>query len=484
MRTFAIILVFGLGASLLLQNSLVLAQPGGGGGRGGPQGGQQWQNVQQPGVQGAQQPISIMIPNAQGQPVQVQPIQVRPVQAQPMQGQPMQGRPAGQQQQGGGAPWMQQQGAQNQQGRPAQPAAQNQQGRPAQPAAQNQQARPAPPAAGGNQPGALNANQITQIAARLRALDTSGTGVLQTNAIPANQRDRVNTMIAQLGGNPNAASINIGNLERQAMARAGAQPNEQQRQQQAQGEPRQQQPRQQSVEPLVRPFGEAAPPQTPVLGFGQRPTVLQPAQMGRAQQQQAQQVRQQAANQQAVQAARNANVARQSDVYDSIPPSLRNNPNFAWFFEFDTDNDGQISMAEYVAGLSGSGLTMQEIASQFAGFVDENGEFVFGLDRNGDGFATLEEALVTVEEHTKREAARAAANPQPQTPARAAPTVRPVQGGAAAQTRPAGVQNAAQMRGGPQGNQPQSNQPSAWGGPGGRGNPAGGGNPAMNRGGR
>ena len=445
MRTLAVLSVFflGFGTFLVLQDSLVLAQPGGGG-RGG-----QWQGGQPGGQAAGQQPGGG--PQRGGQ-----------------QGQQAAG---GQQQVGGQRPGTQP-GQQPVAGQGNQPV------RPAPPAAgqANQQARPAPAA------GAMNANQVTQAIARLRAMDANGNGTLEANEIPANQRERVNTIITQLGGNPNAAQFNIANLERRALNNAqqpGAQQpgNEQQRQQSEQGGRQQ---RQQTPQPLVRPFGETRPVETPVSGFGQAPA-QQPAQTARGQQQQGRQQRDAAAlaNQQAVQAARAANTVRQTAVYDSIPATLRANQTFSWFFEFDTDQDGQLTMLEFVNGSGGTWT------------ADIAGEFLF-LDRNGDGFVTVEEALMSIQEDDEKRAREAreqeaiagppvrgqqsermdrSAAGRPTPPGGAAPAMgnprTPAasnQGGNTARPTPPANQNAAPTRG-------QPNQPPA--GPAGRGNMGG-----------
>jgi len=420
--------------------------------------------VAQPGGQGVGVRMQVAPVQVQ-QGMQQQGVQQRNIQQQGMQQQG--GGQRGQMQQGGGQPpW-----GQGAQGAPtAAPG-----GRGAQPAAQNQQARPV-----AGQPATLNPNQVTQMIARLRAMDTNQNGVLEASEIPANQRERVNTIIAQLGGNPNAASINLANLERRAMAAAGgaaaggAQPN--QPQQQQTDNARQQQQRQQQPPPLVPAFGEQVRAETPPLGFGQRAPAVQAtpqANRGTVGQQR------NAANPQ--QSFVPPAIVRTSAPLDNIPASLRNNANISWFFEFDTDQDGQLSMQEYVAGRGG--VWTQQIADEFAGFgivLDINGNEVVdvGLDRNGDGFATLDEVLLTISE-------RSAWWPQGEGVARQATASTATRAGqqgqqvrqppaAASATTPANVRpqpgsvtnqgNApARMQGGPQmGNNPQM-------GPGGRG---------------
>jgi len=306
-------------------------------------------------------------------------------------------------QQGGGQqpPWVQGTQTVAPGGRGGQPAAATMQGnqpaRPGQPVAAqgNPQARPAQPVTQG-QPGTLNPNQVTQMIARLRAMDTNQNGVLEANEIPANQRDRVSAMVTQLGGNPNSNAINLANLERRAMATAGVAGNVQPNQQQG-ADNAGRQPRQQPVEPpLVRPFGEQVAANTLPLGFGQRDRIAQTT------------------PQQATRGGRQGGAApggstqsvtvRQSTPYDNIPAALRTGT-FSWFFEYDTDQDGQLTMLEYVNG-RGGGWT-EQIANEFK-----------SLDRNGDGFVTMEEALTTIKEWDERRAQEAGAvTPQATTPA-------------------------------------------------------------------
>ena len=250
------------------------------------------------------------------------------------------------------------------------------------------------------QPRLLSPNQVNQMIARLRSMDTNQNGTLEASEIPANQRDRVNALVAQLGGNPNSNTFNLASLERRAMAAAGGtQPNQQQ---QAAADARQQadgrQQRQQRVAPLVPTFGEQVAAITSPLGFGQRVREVQTAPQatrGSAGQRGG-------ANPQGAGAVPPPITARISTPYDNIPDTLRSNPNISWFFEFDADQDGQLSMLEYVNGLGG--VWTEAIASEFVGYESmRNGErsWVNGLDRDGDGFATLDEVLLTVKERTE-----------------------------------------------------------------------------------
>ena len=496
MRTLAISTVFFFGFGAVL-----LAQPGGGGQRGGSQGG-----------------------GGQGQTAPVQPVQIRVQQSGDGQRQvtvtqaPMQvqqgagprsqgGGPSGQMQPGGGQqpPWAQGGAQGNQPARPGQPTAMqgNQPARPGQPAATQAAQPPRPgqpvPAAGQMQGGAMSANQVTQMISRLRQMDTNQNGVLEANEIPAAQRDRVIATITQLGGNPNATSFNLANLERQAMARAGGAPNQQQPNQQQQGGGPQQQRQQQLNTPLVPAFGERVTPAAAPVAFGQRAPVIQTApQQGRGG------GGQRGANQQVSSTIPRPTPVRISTPYDNIPANLRNNQNFSWFRDYDTDGDGQLSMAEYVAGRGG--VWTEQIAGEFAGFgraLDHNGEeyFDIGLDRNGDGFATMDEALRTVQERTERLAAAQVAatptqaRPQPtqsqpgrQTPVTAAtqstPRTPSNTGNMAASQAVQASQNRQPGGGNNQGNAGQQGQPGRMqggqgqqGGPqmGGRGNQGGGG---------
>ena len=265
-------------------------------------------------------------------------------------------------------------------------------------------ARPTPPATG--QPSTMNPNQVTQAIARLRAMDTNQNGVLEAAEIPANQRERVNAMVTQLGGNPNSTSFNLANLERRAMTTAGGQPNQQQPNQQQQGGNTGQQQRQQAT-PLVPTFGERVTAEAPPVMFGQSPPVVQTS----ASQGTRQGGRQQGgANQQG--AVPPPVTVKISTPYDNISAALRNNQEFKWFFEADTDQDGQLTMQEFVQAFGG--VWTDTLAGEFAGFgrvLDSNSvEYMdVGLDRNGDGFATLDEALITVKEKTERRTQETAA---------------------------------------------------------------------------
>ena len=260
------------------------------------------------------------------------------------------------------------------------------------------------------QAGQASPDQVTRTIARLRAMDANQNGVLEANEIPVNQRDRVNTWVTQLGGNPGSGSFNLASLERRAMATAGGVQSD--RQQQGGDRQQQQRQQQQTTAPLVPTFGEQVTAEASPLGFGQRDREAQTAaattrQGGR---------QQGTANQQQQSSVPRPATVKVSTPYDNLPAGLRDNPEFRWFFEADVGDgrvnpatgqegppDGQLSMQEFVNGLGG-GEWSEGIVLEFVGFWDEldgNKIWVNGLDRDGDGFVTMDEALVTVKERTE-----------------------------------------------------------------------------------
>ena len=274
---------------------------------------------------------------------------------------------------GNAPPWMQNAGQEPQRGRQVQG---NQQIRQQQGQNANQQAQQ-------GQPGRMSANKVNQILSRLRAMDSNGNGILESNEIPANQRTRVDSMITQLGGRP-GNQVNLANLERRALASAG---NVQRDQPQQPGDVNAVRQRAQPVvEPLVRPFGEtsASSAQASIPAFGQRPANAQPQQANRGGAR-PQRVVTTSTSLSASLAVRGDNSIKQSAPYDHIPTEVRNSSAFSWFFEYDRDEDAQISMLEYVSGRGG--VWTDGIAEEF-----------IWLDRNGDGFATVDEALASISE--------------------------------------------------------------------------------------
>jgi hypothetical protein len=282
----------------------------------------------------------------------------------------------------------------------------------------------------------MDANRVTMMMARLRAMDANGNGILEPQEIPDNRRSFVNGIVTQMGGNPDGP-IDLARLERRAMGNANAQTNRTQQPQQPDptaGRQSRQQPQAQPVDPLVTPFGEPKPAETPTLGFGQRSAAApQDSSSVRGT------VRQRPNTNTAVSAANNTNTVRRSAVYANIPETVRNNPQFSWFFNYDADQDGQLTMSEYIRGRGG--VWTAAIADEFQ-----------QLDRNGDGFVTVDEALTTVKEWEELTAQKA----REQQETAASPSGQPMTG------RPTtGTSGARTSREGFQGNQGRPS--SAWG---------------------
>jgi len=250
---------------------------------------------------------------------------------------------------------------------------------------------PPPGAMQGNQPaaGGMDANRVTMMMSRLRAMDANGNGILEPQEISDSRRSYVNSIVTQMGGNPDGP-IDLARLERRAMSNANAQTNSSPPPSQPDptaGRQSRQQPQAQPVDPLVLPFGEPKPAETPTLGFGQRSAAAQhdsSSARGSGRQRTNTGAAPTGGTYQ-TQAANNTNTIKQSAVYDGIPATVRNNPQFSWFFSYDTDQDGQLTMSEYVKGRGG--VWTGAIAEEFK-----------WLDRNGDGFITVDEALITIKE--------------------------------------------------------------------------------------
>ena len=269
--------------------------------------------------------------------------------------------------------------------------------------------------------GANTADRNARMISMLRSMDVNQTGVLNPNDIPENRRGFVNAIATQFGMDPNRP-IHLADLERRAAAAgANAQSNvtaQPRANPQSSGGPTSGNNRSESggsgrsstpvVEPLVPPFGEEKPVETPVIGFGQRvasatPTISRAS--GRAV----------ASNRQPQQAP--PATLKQSATYDRLPQSVRNNPALDWFFSYDADKDAQLTMQEYVNGRDR--VWTPQIAAEFQ-----------SLDKNGDGLATIEEVLAFLQEMDDWRATQAAQTTEqgitgepaaPQTP----PTVQP-----------------------------------------------------------
>ena len=249
---------------------------------------------------------------------------------------------------------------------------------------------PPPGVTPGYQPGTggMDANRAAMMIARLRSMDANGNGILEPQEIPDSRRSYVNALVTQMGGNPDGP-IDLARLERRAMSNAGNQASSSQQPQQPDPTAGRQSRQQatQPVDPLIPPFGESKPVETPTLGFGQRSAVAQQDSLsGRVSgRQRSSTVAAPTGGAYQPQAAGNTNAIKRSAVYDAISDEVRNNPRFSWFFSYDTDQDGQLTMSEYVKGRGG--VWTGAIAEEFK-----------WLDRNGDGFITVDEALITIKE--------------------------------------------------------------------------------------
>jgi len=234
----------------------------------------------------------------------------------------------------------------------------------------------------------MDANRAAMMIARLRSMDANGNGILEPQEIPDSRRSYVNALVTQMGGNPDGP-IDLARLERRAMSNAGNQASSSQQPQQPDPTAGRQSRQQatQPVDPLIPPFGESKPVETPTLGFGQRSAVAQQDSLsGRVSgRQRSSTVAAPTGGAYQPQAAGNTNAIKRSAVYDAISDEVRNNPRFSWFFSYDTDQDGQLTMSEYIKGRGG--VWTKEIAEEFK-----------WLDRNGDGFVTVDEALTSIKE--------------------------------------------------------------------------------------
>ena len=275
---------------------------------------------------------------------------------------------------GGAPPWMMQQGGQQPGG------ARGPGGRGGPPPGVTQQGRGYQPGAGG-----VDANRAAMMIGRLRSMDANGNGILEPQEISDSRRSFVNAIVTQMGGDPNG-SIDLARLERRAVRNAETQANNAQQQPDSTSR-RQSRESTQPVDPLVPAFGEPKPAETPTLGFGQRGAATQQdSSAGRVsggQRPNSSTASTAAANQ--PRTANKANTIKRSSVYDAISEAVRNNPRFNWFFDYDANQDGQLTMPEYVRGQGG--VWTAAIAKEFR-----------LLDRNDDGFVTVDEALTTIKE--------------------------------------------------------------------------------------
>ena len=259
---------------------------------------------------------------------------------------------------------------------------------------------PVPVASPGTPPGGTPADRTNRMMDMFRSMDTNRNGILEPSEITDSRRGFVTAIVTRFGIDPNRP-INLADLERRAQAanavatpptntnssntaNSGRTDNRSDVRTEATGGGGNRSSAQ-PVDPLVPPFGEQKPVETAVLGFGQKTGAATTASTrpGRGAPNQPQQAQSAPAT------------TRQSAVYDQLPAEVRNNPALDWFFAYDRDRDGQLSMQEYGAGRGG--VWTPEIAKEFR-----------FLDKNGDGFATIDEVLASLKEYDDQRAADAA----------------------------------------------------------------------------
>ncbi|MDR2441464.1 MAG: hypothetical protein LBE12_19050 [Planctomycetaceae bacterium] len=278
----------------------------------------------------------------------------------------------------------------------------------------------------------------------LRSMDTNGNGKLEQNEIPEYRRGFVSMIVTQMGGNPNK-TIDLAELARKASTTSARSP-----QTSSSLGSSSDSAKQTITDPLVPYFGEKEESQVVVLAFGQREPEEKTAaavttssavvanQSDRILRSAREIMNKYDKNKngtldkdkgewinslpfKADTADKNrdgrismtelldtlggkANVTtgaaavstRQSAAYDRLPVGMPD-----WFFAWDNDLDGQLSMLEYVHGQSWT----EKMAEEF--------QF---LDRNNDGVATAAEIIETLkqydeekrlkEEQAKRDAER------------------------------------------------------------------------------
>jgi len=278
-------------------------------------------------------------------------------------------------------------------------------------------------------------------------MDANQNGILEPNEISDNRRGFVNAIASRLGVDPNRP-INLADLERRAEANyntpssnsgsSGSSRSESGGTGRSSATP--------VIEPLVPPFGEQRPTETPVLEFGQREKAdSAPAATAK--------VPATAPQNQPAQMA--SKTTGQSATYDRLPPGARDNRTLDWFFEYDKDRDGQLTMQEYCNGRGG--IWTPQIANEF--------QF---LDRNGDGFATIDEVLLSLKDEDERRTAVTAKSSQEVERPRRVNSVGP--SGSSSSASPS--EN--------QGNQPSSTAPWASTSENRSGQPSGMANPQVN----
>ena len=254
--------------------------------------------------------------------------------------------------------------------------------------------------------------------AMLRSMDANGDGRLEMKEIPEYRRPFVSMMITRLGGDPNR-TVNLADLERKARSSSSTTVSS------GTGGT--------TADPLVKPFGEMAATENPVLAFGQREpeskvaTQKKPAEAKKTTttdkiQQSARElmnkydlnrngyldkdkgewVKSLPFDANAADKNKDGRISmaemiaalggktdvtsgyvsfsyRPSEPYDRLPSGVPD-----WFLRMDKDQDGQITMFEYAEGKPWT----VEIAKEFT-----------YLDKNGDGIVTIEECFATLKEY-------------------------------------------------------------------------------------
>ncbi len=262
----------------------------------------------------------------------------------------------------------------------------------------------------------------------LRAMDSNRNGRLEAGEVPAFRREFVNGVVRQMGGNP-SGTIDLNALSRQTSGRQNQTAQSGQNRQSQRGT-NTQNALNLPLDPLVPYFGEPEVENTPVLAFGQKepetpplPTQTMPVpanpqdqilraardimnrydktKSGTLDQDKEEWVsslpfKANAADknfdgrismaelievlggQRSVSTGAAAVSTKPSTAYDRLPPGTPD-----WFFDMDKNEDGQLSLLEY---LSNRGQT-----------EDNADEFRY-LDKNNDGVATIKEIFLTLKQ--------------------------------------------------------------------------------------
>ncbi|GHT44142.1 hypothetical protein FACS189454_00790 [Planctomycetales bacterium] len=275
----------------------------------------------------------------------------------------------------------------------------------------------------------------------LKGMDTNQNGTLEPSEIPEYRRQFVERIVAPFGISANTP-INLKSIESRILAAPTQQPQGSDAASANQSSRNNTQP---PVDPLVPPFGEKQETQSPVLSFGQKETktpvgaaksivplvsvdeqTLRSAkkmmtqydknkngtldkdkgewssalpfkpdsadknQDGRISM--SEMIAAMGGGGSAASMGASVVAVRQSNAYDKLPEGTPD-----WFFEADSDQDGQLTMQEYANGSAWKGRPMSnELVTEFQ-----------SIDRNGDGFATAVEIFTTLKETDEKKAREA-----------------------------------------------------------------------------